>query len=93
MSDGERAIDKLLAAMVERKASDLHLMAGSPPIYRVHGKLIPVDHPPLTSETTQEMITGLLTPAQQRRIDQYFTAELTRLGSDFPYPEFCDLSP
>ena len=35
----------------------------------------------------------LLTPAQARRIDEYFLAELKRLGSDFPYEEFCRVSP
>lgn len=29
----------------------------------------------------------LITPAQQRRIDDYWRAELERLGSDFPYDE------
>ena len=70
MSDGERAIDTLLKGMMERKASDLHLTAGSPPIYRVHGKLIPVDHPPLTPEQAHEMVSSLLTPAQQRFFEQ-----------------------
>jgi hypothetical protein len=31
----------------------------------------------------------MLNPEQQRQIDQYFRAELKRLGSDFPYEEFC----
>jgi hypothetical protein len=35
----------------------------------------------------------LLTPAQACRIDEYFMAELRRLGSDFPYEEFCRISP
>jgi hypothetical protein len=35
----------------------------------------------------------LLTPAQARRIDEYFIKELQRLGSDFPYDEFCRVSP
>ena len=35
----------------------------------------------------------LITPAQARRIDEYFIAELKRLGSDFPYEEFCRVSP
>lgn len=35
----------------------------------------------------------LLSRAQQREIDQYFMAELKRLGSDFPYAEFCDVTP
>jgi hypothetical protein len=34
----------------------------------------------------------LLSPAQQRIIDVYFRAELERLGSDFPYEQFCDLT-
>ena len=35
----------------------------------------------------------LLTPEQQRRIDEHFISELRRLGSDFPYEEFCEISP
>jgi hypothetical protein len=35
----------------------------------------------------------LITPAQQRQIDDYFQAELRALGSDLPYAEFCDLAP
>ena len=34
----------------------------------------------------------LLTLEQQREIDTRFRAELTALGSDFPYEEFCDLA-
>jgi hypothetical protein len=35
----------------------------------------------------------MLSPERQRQIDQYFISELKRLGSDFPYAEFCDLAP
>jgi hypothetical protein len=35
----------------------------------------------------------LLTPEQARRIDEYSINELKRLGSDFPYEEFCRVSP
>ena len=34
----------------------------------------------------------LLTPEQQRQVDELFMAELKRLGSDFPYEEFCDVA-
>jgi hypothetical protein len=34
----------------------------------------------------------LLTLEQQRRIDDYCRSELRRLGSDFPYDEFCDVA-
>jgi len=32
----------------------------------------------------------LLSREQQREMDAYFMSELKRLGSDFPYEEFCD---
>ena len=35
----------------------------------------------------------LLTPQRQREMDAYCMAELKRLGSDFPYEEFCDVGP
>jgi hypothetical protein len=34
----------------------------------------------------------LLSPAQQRDADAYFVGERRRLGSDFPYEEFCDVT-
>ena len=34
----------------------------------------------------------LLTPEKQQAMDEYFIAELKRLGSDLPYEEFCDLA-
>jgi hypothetical protein len=33
----------------------------------------------------------LLSPDRQREADVYFMNELKRLGSDFPYEEFCDV--
>jgi Sulfotransferase domain len=35
----------------------------------------------------------LLSVERQRQIDRHFMAELERLGSDFPYREFCDVVP
>jgi len=34
----------------------------------------------------------MLSPERQRQIDEHFMAELKRLGSDFPYEEFCTLA-
>jgi Sulfotransferase domain len=34
----------------------------------------------------------LLSREQQRQIDAFFMAELKRLGSDFPYEQFCDIT-
>ena len=35
----------------------------------------------------------LLSLEQRKEIDRYFIQELKRLGSDFPYEEFCELTP
>ena len=35
----------------------------------------------------------LLSPTRQRQVDAHFIAELNQLGSDFPYHEFCDVTP
>lgn len=47
---------------------------------------------PMMRKGVQGGSSELLSPAQQRRIDEYFMSELKRLGSDFPYAEFCSLS-
>jgi len=43
-------IDKWLREMVQRKASDLHLASGRPPLMRIDGTLLPVEPLPLTAE-------------------------------------------
>lgn len=48
---------------------------------------------PMMRKGTQSSSEELLSPEQQEGIDRHFMAELERLGSDFPYEEFCDVSP
>lgn len=56
----------LLQMVVDRDASDLHIVVGSPPHLRVHGELIPVEGvPPLTGEHTKLLIQALLTDEQR----------------------------
>src|SRR5581483_1385404 len=45
--------DRLLATSLERGASDLHLKPNSPPVLRVHGRLLP--QPDLGVVTAQDM--------------------------------------
>jgi hypothetical protein len=42
---------------------------------------------------TQGGSSELLSPDRQRQLDAYCMAELKRLDSDFPYEEFCDVTP
>jgi twitching motility protein PilT len=64
------SVDDLLAVMVERNASDLHLTAGSPPAIRVNGRLerLP-DHEQLTPEETRTMMYRVLSTEQQKTLE------------------------
>ena len=48
---------------------------------------------PMMRKGTQSSSSELLSAEQQQEIDRHFMAELKRLGSDFPYEEFCEVSP
>ncbi|HEX2602196.1 MAG TPA: PilT/PilU family type 4a pilus ATPase [Gemmatimonadaceae bacterium] len=50
-------IENLLKALVGRKASDLHLRAGSPPMLRASGEIAPIPNEPVLSS---EDIDGML---------------------------------
>ena len=49
-------LNSLLAEMVERKASDLHLVVGVPPIFRIDGELIPAPPPNLTEDDVNSLL-------------------------------------
>lgn len=53
-------IDTLLAAMVARHASDLHLSSGVPPMIRVDGNLTPLDFPALEAGCVSRLIGSTL---------------------------------
>jgi twitching motility protein PilT len=61
-----RALASLLAAVVERKASDLHLLSGEPPYVRIDGRLRPLSEGP--TESVEAVLGGLLGAAERRRL-------------------------
>ena len=64
------SIDDLLALMVERDASDLHLTAGSPPVIRVNGRLERLaDHAKLTPEEIRTLMYRILSTEQQKILE------------------------
>jgi twitching motility protein PilT len=59
-------IKSLLKIIIDLKASDLHLVVGSPPYLRVDGLLKPMENTvALTPETIKNLIFPILTPAQK----------------------------
>jgi hypothetical protein len=57
------------------------------------GQLVPWRKPgSMIRKGTQGGSSELLSVERQRQIDRHFMEELERLGSDFPYREFCDIA-
>ena len=63
----ELRIELLLEEVIKKKASDLHLQVGLPPILRVDGKLLPVPNAPvLTEELVENLIFAILDEDQKQ---------------------------
>ena len=61
-------IDDLLRVVVERDASDLHLKAGSPPVLRINGELVPYGDPlGLTPEEVKQAFDHLTSEEQREK--------------------------
>jgi twitching motility protein PilT len=73
------ALVEVLREGVERKASDIHLHAGLPIRYRLHGRFVPRDETPLAKERCEAMVLGALSAEQRAALDE-------RGQLDFPYP-------
>lgn len=63
-------IEYLLDLVFKKKASDLHVSVGLPPIIRIDGALVRIDHPPLTKEDVERIIFSMLTNEQRRMLEQ-----------------------
>lgn len=63
-------IEQLLNLVFAKKASDLHISVGLPPIIRIDGKLLRVDHPPLTKDDVEKIIYSMLSSEQRRTLEQ-----------------------
>src|SRR2546428_2692292 len=63
-------LDRLLSAASDFDASDLHLVAGVPPAFRVNGEIIIADEDALTEPEVEQMAYGLLNEQQRKKFDQ-----------------------
>jgi len=63
-------IQSLLKRMQEIGASDLHIVAGVPPIFRVNGKLTSLDDKRLTGEESKFLVYSLMTEEQKRKFEK-----------------------
>ncbi len=63
----ELELNKLLSIVLERDASDLHLIVGEPPVIRADTVLLRLDnYQVLSQDTIVDLLSVLLTPEQQK---------------------------
>ena len=61
---------EILLEVVAKKASDLHITAGAPPMLRVRGSLVPVEGAPrMTATDTREIVYAILNSSQRQRLE------------------------
>jgi twitching motility protein PilT len=53
---------------VEAGASDVHLVAGHPPVLRLHGDLVQMSEPPLEADETYSLLSSLCRPEAFTRL-------------------------
>ncbi len=62
----KRPIDKLLAQAREMGASDVQITVGEPPFFRMNGKLVRAEFPPLDETQTRAMVLETLDPVRRK---------------------------
>jgi twitching motility protein PilT len=61
---------EVLLEVLDRRASDLHITAGTPPMLRVRGRLAPLEgFPVLTPTDTREIVYSILSDSQRQRFE------------------------
>jgi len=75
-------IDELLKLMVEKNASDLHIRVGSPPMFRIYGKLSPVkDWLPVTVGDSVAILESISSPTQRQTFAETLELDLAYSSS------------
>lgn len=64
------SLQQLLKATVKQGASDLHLVAGSPPVLRVDGRIVRVKTRDFTGDEIKKLCFSVLTDAQKGRFEE-----------------------
>jgi twitching motility protein PilT len=62
-------IEQLLRLMAQKKASDLHIRVGVPPIYRINGELVKIVDTPIDAATMDDCLMDMMNRDQMTRFE------------------------
>jgi len=70
-------LNDILRPAVTGNASDIHLKAGLPPLFRVDGALVPLKNTKrLSADDLDRMLQGIMSPAQKAHFEKYHEVDL-----------------
>lgn len=58
-------IDEFLRVAVKKRASDIHIRVGAPPMLRIDGRIVPTEMRPMTPADTKRTLYSMLSNAQR----------------------------
>ncbi len=70
-------IDSILHKAVQRKASDVHITAGLPPVFRIDGHLAPLEDERIVPAIAQRLIYSMLTDQQKQAFEENFELDFS----------------
>jgi twitching motility protein PilT len=68
---------QLLKTLVDQAGTDLHITTNTAPQIRVHGKMLPLQTPPMSPAETKNVIYSVLTDSQKHRFEESFELDFS----------------
>jgi len=62
-------IDEFLRTAVNKRASDVHIKSGCPPMLRIDGRIVPTEMRPLTPSDTKQALYSILSNTQREEFE------------------------
>ncbi len=66
MSGLSQDMHKILTLARRENASDIHIVANLPPLFRIHGEIVTAETPPFKPEDTEKLCFSLLNEEQKQ---------------------------
>ncbi|MDI6781826.1 MAG: PilT/PilU family type 4a pilus ATPase [bacterium] len=63
-------LDDLLALMIEKGATDLHIKIGKPPIFRIKGKIVSLQGPPISTDDITRFSCSIMDEEQSKKFEK-----------------------
>ncbi|MBL8745550.1 MAG: type IV pilus twitching motility protein PilT [Phycisphaerae bacterium] len=70
-------LESILRAGAERDASDIHIVAGHVPMFRIHTVVTPMDGPALSAETVQGFVEEMASPEARATFEKQKDADFS----------------